>query len=604
VTLSLPDCSRLTLDRLLLDEAQLQGVIKAVAEGGREGLENYLEDEVGTGSGTLAEWYERLTADVTGWEMAERSTMEDGTRSSRKEAQDRFRELMDGFSSAREGLEERLALRDHSIPRVSDSRYLSFLVQDGDVSVPGSVHTGDGKRSGPGPLRRALRRIFLRMAAAFLGLLIRLGLRKARVIDRVILDHPVPGGQGTDLGSTFTEALWDNRGLQKDVDDQLMSQGFSGLQLEMTRELHPEDYEDLARRLLKEDLEKEAEARKVEMEKELAELSERMEDTERTLDETIKGLDGELERSLNELQERSRRRPLEDLTSTVRGRLESAGMVSQGSFDATGALVSRFSSLVLAEEMRDLGVSHSVYGDGSSESRGEYQKDSMRTHYEVSRLDMVESLLAARMNHPGNRAIQDDDVVIFRERREDAVHVVVCLDRSYSMEENERINAGKRAVLALHRSVLARNPRNRVDLILYDTTVESTDLLGLWNAGVQGFTNIGGALRTARQALNASRASRKVVYLITDGLPEALTDDDGVDRIADPEDCLEFARVEASACADSGIRLHMLLLEEHDQRFVEAGKAVAVAGEGNLLLVDSGILARQMVREFLSSDIS
>src|SRR5438552_2487618 len=110
-------------------------------------------------------------------------------------------------------------------------------------------------------------------------------------------------------------------------------------------------------------------------------------------------------------------------------------------------------------------------------------------------------------------------------RSASALHVVLVVDRSGSMEENGRMDAAKRAALALQHAVRARNPRNRVDLFLMDTSVKSASLRDVWETTPRGFTNHGAALRLAREAVRRRRSDRALVYVITDGLPEAYTRD-------------------------------------------------------------------------------
>ncbi len=99
------------------------------------------------------------------------------------------------------------------------------------------------------------------------------------------------------------------------------------------------------------------------------------------------------------------------------------------------------------------------------------------------------------------------------------------------MEENDRILAAKKAVLALFKAVKRRDRRNIVDLVGFDTDVRPMDLVSVWESKPGGFTNTGAALKTAAELLRHSRSDQNLVYLITDGYPEAYTDKDGKSMI-------------------------------------------------------------------------
>ena len=168
----------------------------------------------------------------------------------------------------------------------------------------------------------------------------------------------------------------------------------------------------------------------------------------------------------------------------------------------------------------DVRLSHT-----GSASTGVYEKARLRQPEEVAHLDLPSSLLAARQ--AGSKHIDENVSYVYREVTSERVHVVVMFDKSGSMAEDEKLPAAKKALLALYVAIRRRHPDATVDVVAFDNEVRLMDLLELWETSPGAFTNTGEALHTAHLLLRASRANRKEVYVVTDGLPEAYTDPDG-----------------------------------------------------------------------------
>jgi uncharacterized protein with von Willebrand factor type A (vWA) domain len=226
----------------------------------------------------------------------------------------------------------------------------------------------------------------------------------------------------------------------------------------------------------------------------------------------------------------------------------------------------------------------------------------MKTVDEVSRMDIVESMLTSRLAHPGHHAMDDEDVRVNRELSGCSLHVVLVFDKSSSMEENNRILAAKKAVLALYKAIKRRDRRNTVDLVGFDTDVRPMDLVSVWESKPGGFTNTGAALRAAREILERSRADQNIVYLITDGYPEAYTEKDGRSIAGDNERSL------ASAVAEAGelrrvrnVRLVHILLEPKERIFVDAAEKIVGAAHGKLITTDPARLAAEMLTDYATA---
>lgn len=159
------------------------------------------------------------------------------------------------------------------------------------------------------------------------------------------------------------------------------------------------------------------------------------------------------------------------------------------------------------------------------------------------------------------------------------------------------MEAAKRAALALHHAVRARNPRNRVEVLLMDTSLEKATLRQVWDATPRGFTNTGAALRLAR-GIAERRGGRTLVYLITDGLPEAYTKG-GEDVAGHPEKAMAYAKEQARLMRrERGVAgFVMLLLEPEDEMYVKAAEALAREAGGRVVPVAPKELASTLLKE-------
>lgn len=286
------------------------------------------------------------------------------------------------------------------------------------------------------------------------------------------------------------------------------------------------------------------------------------------------------------------------LQDSVLGDLREGGLVDERG-KATHLLLERFADLVAADELGALAATGQATPGTYAGGEGEYERGPLRSHFELGAMDLVESIVQARTRHPHVRHLFDDDAVVHRELRATRAHVVVILDTSGSMEEHGRLEAAKRVALVLHRAVRTRHRDARIDLVQMETTAHRVDLAAFWDAQPRGFTNVGGALREARRLLEDGQADRKLVYLVTDGLPEALTLPDGTDKADNPKACMPYALQEARKLARLGsVRLVVYQLESKDAKFVEASREVAAAARGRVQALEPAELLRSLVVDY------
>ncbi len=269
------------------------------------------------------------------------------------------------------------------------------------------------------------------------------------------------------------------------------------------------------------------------------------------------------------------------------------GAPAAAGLEVTYALVERFARLLLEGEERPLPaeVRFALRGGAAT---GVYEKARLRQPDEVARLDVPSSLLAARL--VGQRHLDESTSFIYREATSESVHVVLAVDRSGSMAERGKLDAAKKALLALYVAVRRKHPTATVDVLAFDNTVEVMDLRDLWECAPGAFTNTAEALRTAHRLLTSRPASRRELFLITDGLPEAYTDEEGHVRAGQLEVAMEQALVRARELARvHPLRFSMVLLRSEHPEYEVAARAIARTIGGELVLTDPAHLGVELL---------
>lgn len=250
----------------------------------------------------------------------------------------------------------------------------------------------------------------------------------------------------------------------------------------------------------------------------------------------------------------------------------------------TYGLVERFARLLLQQTERSApaDVRFAIRGGAAT---GVYEKARLRQPDEVARIDVPSSLIAARLS--GSRHLDESTSYIYREATGESVHVVLAFDRSGSMAENHKLEAAKKALLALYVAVRRKYPTASVDVLSFENEVKVLDLVELWSCAPGSFTNTAEVLRVAHRLLDSSRAHRREFFLITDGLPEAYTDAEGRVRSGQLDTAMDHALTEARALAKvHPLRFSMLLLKSPHPEYEAAARAIARTIGGELVVTD------------------
>jgi hypothetical protein len=308
-------------------------------------------------------------------------------------------------------------------------------------------------------------------------------------------------------------------------------------------------------------------------------------------------------RRLEEEREEARRRTESETESRVRAgeqsrlerELKERGFVAEhaGELVVTYGLVERFARLLLEEESRRLpgDIRLSLKGGGST---GVYEKARLRRPEEVAHLDVSGSLLAARL--AGLKHIDESVSYVYREVTAERVHVVLAFDRSGSMAEGHKLEAAKKALLALYVAVRRRYPDATVDVLAFDNEVQVLDLVELWGCRAGAFTNTAEVLRAAHLLLGASRSSRRELYLITDGLPEAYTDEEGRVHSGQLDVAIERALERARELATVvPLKTTVVLLKSEHPEYEPAARAIARTLGGDLVVTEPANLGIELL---------
>lgn len=583
VPMALPDCSRREATWSLSPE-QRQAVVRVLAEKGPKGLEAWLQQEERRDPRLRARLREHM-------ERLEREAQAARGRLQQRHAQERERAVSPWERQMREQAEREAELRR----RLGAAR--GTVLDDArlvDLSPVLRAATAPPK---PG-LARRLAGFFLGFWLLFVGAWVRFvrWLTRRAPATRTV----TAGGQRMDLMSLARShpELFARLRLRPDAT------AADRMRAAWDRMLGREDYAETVQKLMDAEL---AKARGQ------AELNARAD--AQTIEQSLQDLDAAARsaqaqrRHQEEELEAAQRREVQEMDADVGGQpwrllrdevvkdFAEAGLVdAQG--NATHLLVERFATILAADELGNLPAGGAATPGSYAGGDGEYERGPILSTHELGAMDLAESVVQARVRHPGVHHLFDDDAVVHREVRSTSAHVVVILDTSGSMEEGGRLDAAKRVALVLHRAVRLRRDDARLDLLQMETSVRRVDLAECWGAEPKGFTNFAAALRDARRLLDAEGADRRIVYLVTDGLPEAFTLPDGTDKADNPSVCLPAALEEARKLRRSG-PVHVVVYQlTNDARFVEAAAKVAKAAGGRVEALDPQDLMRHLVVDF------
>ncbi|RLF68799.1 MAG: hypothetical protein DRN35_06440 [Thermoplasmata archaeon] len=584
VLLQLPSCEVKPRERLRLSPRQRRAAIRLLAEKGVEGIEELLksaEEEE-----EFKRWMERRRQEY----LKER-------RQRLKELKERMRKELERLRRERESAERKV-----EIIEIPPGSLMELGIEDELIAA--LEGRAEMERERKSLLRRlldillriwyALRRAFARVIKFLFGR--ERGGRKREV------RTPVRGLEGRFRGlSTALESrLLKDPELQREVDRRLVERwGERGRRIVKRKFRDEEEYLQASKRLLKEILQERLREREEEM-KRRREEAKRLKEEKKRLMVGEEALKSRLREEKKSLEEAARSWSRERLKEELLKSFERMGYVrrGEGGYEITESLVERFSELIYSEVVGEMGGMRRVLRGGQQVNLGMYERGRLKSVLEEPHMDLLESLIQSKMNHPRVRGIYEEDMVVLREEEVSLLHVIILFDSSGSMEERGRLGAAKRAALALYRAVKRDNPNNMVDFIAFATDVERVSLRDIMARTPHGFTNMEKALRAAMGLLKDYPGERNLVYLITDGLPEAYDTESG--PVAG--DLKEALRRSVEAAGELArlreVHFHFFLLEPRDETYVSAAREIVSAAGGTLVITDPENLEKQVVQRY------
>lgn len=311
----------------------------------------------------------------------------------------------------------------------------------------------------------------------------------------------------------------------------------------------------------------------------------------------------ESEMARKELERNEEQREKQEIDWRLSSELRERGFATtkDGKFAVSYSLVEKFAGLVLSEEEKNLPLNLRLSLRGMA-STGLYERGRMREQIELSRMDLAGSLLASRLR--GSRHLLEEESYVYREVRSESLHAVLLLDVSGSMAEGDKLTAAKKALLALYTAVRRRYPDSIVDIVAFDSEVRPMDLVELWEAKPGSFTNTGEALHVAHQLLRSSRATRKELYLITDGLPESYTADDRSIKSGNLGLSLAYAVARSRELATvNSLVSTLVLLKSDNPAYEKAARDLARVLRGSVVVTDPRRLAFELLIRFAGQSV-
>ncbi len=181
-------------------------------------------------------------------------------------------------------------------------------------------------------------------------------------------------------------------------------------------------------------------------------------------------------------------------------------------------------------------------------------------------IDISETLLKAAKN---NFEIRESDIVSRKPKKVGKRHFVMLIDISDSMRGKKIVGAIE-AALALKMSI--RKGYDDLEVFVFNHKTEKIKEGDIINVDVEGRTDIGLALKTARKSLRGKDGA-KYVILITDGEPTA-----SYNPLIPP---WKIAILESAKLRDEDINLNILMLNDDSRFYALCERMIKAAGKGS-----------------------
>ncbi|MEM2900406.1 MAG: hypothetical protein QXT63_06395, partial [Thermoplasmata archaeon] len=495
----LPKCEK--HERLELTELERAKLATQIAEKGEQGLDDFIREEKERGDSSVAKRIEELKQRIA---EREKELEEEFLRDKERE-----KELREKRKSELEASEKELDSSLHALESIRDERIKEALL---NVPLLKVIDAGETKEEGKlARIWRKIKNFFVMLISAILRFIRWLGEKLGLVKKKnketkkekgvsIALRLPFSSEELSRLVSRFGNAIFTNPDLERQVEKRIIEEEkISASRLKLRKYWDEAWYKRAASRILEQEMERALEKEKKRLKSEQREIRKKKRDILHERENIDNDMDEIYKKKYDDMRKKVedalKNEVIEELKKEITEGLEDAGYIdrSRGKISITSKLVSRFADLLYMGVVKDIG-SNRESEVGIDNPLGVYVKERPRIAEDVSKIDIVGTYVTSRLNHPWDRHIYDEDMIISRELRGTTTHVILLFDRSGSMDENNRLDAAKRACLALYKAILHQNPKNIVDIVGFDTRAEKMSIKEVWECESRGFTNMGEAL--------------------------------------------------------------------------------------------------------------
>lgn len=205
--------------------------------------------------------------------------------------------------------------------------------------------------------------------------------------------------------------------------------------------------------------------------------------------------------------------------------------------------------------------------------------------------------------YDGHFRVRQDDIAVYEREHATAAATCLLLDVSHSMTlyGEDRITPAKKVALALTQLITTRYPKDSLDVILFGDDawrVELGELPYVTNGPYH--TNTKAALVLAQQVLARRSQRNKQIFMITDGKPSAVFEEDGLYINSfglDPKIVVQTLD-EATRCRRKGIVIStfMVASDPYLQDFVEK---LTLANKGRAYFSSLNNLGGYMLTDYV-----
>ncbi|RAR46983.1 vWA domain-containing protein [Flavobacterium lacus] len=165
---------------------------------------------------------------------------------------------------------------------------------------------------------------------------------------------------------------------------------------------------------------------------------------------------------------------------------------------------------------------------------GEEQTGDFRAYHfgdSVESISLTESLKNAQINNGiGDLKLTENDLVVEDTHFKAQMSTVLMIDISHSMilYGEDRITPAKKVAMALVEFIMARYPKDTIDILVFGNDAWQIEIKDLPYLKVGPYhTNTVAGLQLAMDLLRRKRNANKQIFMITDGKPSCVREKDG-----------------------------------------------------------------------------